>query len=97
MQADVTQAALDLATQVGRLKAAGAQYVDRADAAGRGQDARGCSQAARPRRAPLTGLTGLFNSTLNAAIGAAGLQVIQFNTFKLAERDDREPGAVRLS
>jgi outer membrane lipase/esterase len=31
----------------------------------------------------LSGLAGLFNSTLNSAVGAAGLQVIQFNTFAL--------------
>ena len=82
VQGGTVQAALDLATQLGKLQAAGAKYIVVQNlydvgtspyAASIGQQATG------------TALAGLFNSTLNAAIGSAGLHVIQFNTFKLQD------------
>jgi outer membrane lipase/esterase len=80
MQAAVAQAAVDLATQAGKLKAAGAQYVIVQTVPDAGK-----APAAVPfgpvAQAGLTALSGLFNSTLNTAISQAGLQVIQFNTF----------------
>ena len=50
----------------------------------------------RPRQGPqgqalFNGLSSLFNSTLNAAIGAAGLNVIQFNAFALATETAANP------
>jgi len=82
LQAAVAQAAVDLATQVGKLKAAGAQYVIVQAVPDLGK-----TPAAAPfgaaAQAALTSLSGLFNSTLNASISQGGLQVIQFNTFAL--------------
>ena len=82
LQAAVAQAAVDLATQVGKLKASGAQYVmvQTVPDAGKAPAAVPFGPAAQ---AALTSLSSLFNSTLNTAIGQSGLQVIQFNTFGL--------------
>ncbi|HEY2816436.1 MAG TPA: autotransporter domain-containing protein [Casimicrobiaceae bacterium] len=80
LQAGVTQAALDLATQATRLKAAGARYliVYNMPDIGKTPDA-----AAARAQATFTSLSSLFNSTLNAALSTAHLQIIQFNTFAL--------------
>jgi outer membrane lipase/esterase len=42
-------------------------------------------------QAALTSLSGVFNATLNAAIGQAGMQVIQFNTFALMNEVIAQP------
>lgn len=81
-QAGTVQAATDLATAVGKLKAAGAQYVIVQNLPDLGKTPSAASQGPAAQAA-LSGLSGLFNSTLNTAIGAAGLQVIQFNTNAL--------------
>jgi len=81
-QAGTTQAALDLATATAKLKAAGAQYVILQNLPDLGKTP-SAILAGPATQAALSGLAGLFNSTLNSAVGAAGLQVIQFNTFAL--------------
>ncbi len=82
MQANVTQAALDLATQAGKLRAGGAQYIILQTLPDLGKTP--AAAAAGPAaQAGFTQLSSLFNSTLNAAIGQGNLQVIQFNTFAL--------------
>jgi outer membrane lipase/esterase len=90
LQAAVTQAALDLATQAGKLKAAGAQYVivQNLPDAGKTPFAASFGPAAQ---AGLTSLTGLFNSTLNAAIAQSGLQVIQVNLNALVNEVTASP------
>ena len=64
--------------------------------AGHRQDAAGGIPGTGQGQALFNGLSTLFNSTLNAAIGAAGLNVIQFNAFALANEIRRESGAVRV-
>ncbi len=81
-QAGTVQAATDLATAVGKLKAAGAQYVIVQNLPDLGKTPSAAAQGPAAQ-AGLSGLAGLFNSTLNAAIGAADLHVIQFNTNAL--------------
>jgi len=80
LQAGVTQAALDLAAQAGRLRAAGAQYIVVQNLPDIGKTPFAAAQGAQ---ATFSSISGLFNSTLNAAVGAAGLQVLQFNTSQL--------------
>lgn len=81
-QAGTVQAAVDLATAVGKLKAAGAQYVIVQNLPDLGKTPSAAAQGPAAQ-AGLSGLAGLFNSTLNSAIGSANLQVIQFNTHAL--------------
>ena len=90
-QAALGQAAADLATQAGKLKAAGAQYVVVATApdVGKGPYAAPFGPVAQ---GALTSLSSFFNLTLDAAIGQAGLQVIQFDLFKLMNEVIAQPG-----
>ncbi len=90
-QAGATQAALDLATAVGKLKAAGAQYVIVQNLPDLGKTPSAIAQGPAAQ-AGLSALAGVFNSTLNTAIGAAGLQVIQFNTNALFNEIIANPG-----
>jgi outer membrane lipase/esterase len=88
LQAGVAQAAVDLATQVGKLRAAGAQYIVVQNV----PDIGGTPYAASLNaQSTFTGLSGLFNSTLNAAIGTAGLNVIQFDAQKLSVETKANP------
>jgi outer membrane lipase/esterase len=80
VQAGVTQAALDLAAQAGKLKAAGAQYVILQTLPDIGKTPFAASLGAQ---ATFSQLSSLFNTTLNGAVGAAGLHVIQFNMTAL--------------
>ncbi len=80
VQAGVVQSALDLATQLGRLRAAGAQYIIVQNLPDIGKTP---AAAALGQQATLSAISGLFNTTLNGAIGTAGLSVIQFNTSAL--------------
>jgi outer membrane lipase/esterase len=91
-QAAVGQAAIDLATQAAKLQAAGAQYiiVQAVPDAGKAPYAAPFGPAAQKG---LTDLSGLFNTTLNAAIGQSRLQVIQFNLFKLMNEVIATPAA----
>jgi len=90
MQAAVAQTGIDLATQAGKLNAAGAQFVivQAVPDVGKAPYAAPFGPAAQ---SALTSLSGLFNSTLNAAIGQAGLRVIQFNTFALMNEVIAQP------
>ncbi len=90
VQASVVQAAIDLATQIARLKAAGARYVVVYNVPDIGVSPQAAAQNAR---ATLTALSDLFNSTLNAAITRAGLEVIPVNSFKLIQEVVANPSA----
>ena len=82
LQAGVAQAAVDLATQVGKLRAGGAQYIILQNLPDIGKTPFGVSQGPAGQAA-FSAVSGLFNTTLNSAVAAAGLQVIQFNTAAL--------------
>ena len=88
VQAGVTQAALDLAAQAGRLRAAGAQYIIVQNLPDMGKTP---AAAAQGQQAQLTAIANLFNSTLNAAVGSANLPVIQFNTSALLNEIIAQP------
>ncbi|MCC7326992.1 MAG: autotransporter domain-containing protein [Burkholderiales bacterium] len=90
MQANVAQAASDLAVQVGTLKAAGAQYVIVQAVPDIGKTPAAASLGPQAQ-AGLSALSGLFNSTLNAAIGQANINVIQFNTSALLSEIIAQP------
>lgn len=80
LQAGVAQAAVDLATQAGKLRAGGAQYIILQNLPDLGKTP---AAAALGAQATLTSLANLFNSTLNSAVATAGLPIIQFNTSAL--------------
>jgi outer membrane lipase/esterase len=80
LQTQVGQAALDLAAQVGKLQVAGAKFVILQNVPDIGKTPFAASLNAQ---ANFTALSGLFNSTLNAAVGAGHLNVIQVNTSQL--------------
>jgi outer membrane lipase/esterase len=83
LQAGVAQAALDLAAQVGRLRAAGAQYiiVQQLPDMGKTPDAIAAGPQAQQLFTTLSQT--VFNTTLNSAIASSGVQVVQFNTSAL--------------
>ncbi|MCC7046103.1 MAG: SGNH/GDSL hydrolase family protein, partial [Alphaproteobacteria bacterium] len=78
-QAGVVQAATDLAAQVVKLRAAGAQYIVLQNLPDLGKTP-GVNAQGPVAVATFSQLSGLFNTTLNAAIASANAQVIQFNT-----------------
>ena len=80
LQAGVSQAAVDLAAQVVKLKAAGAQYIILQQLPDIGKTPQAAALGAQ---STFTALSNLFNSTLNTAIAQSGVQVIQFNTSAL--------------
>jgi outer membrane lipase/esterase len=88
VQAGVTQAALDLAAQAARLRAAGAQYVIVQNLPDMGKTP---AAAAQGQQAQLTAIANLFNSTLNGAIGSGNVSVIQFNTSALLNEIIAQP------
>jgi len=90
LQAGVAQAAVDLAAQAVRLQAAGARYLVVYNVPDVGLTPAAGAQNAR---ATFTALAGLFNSTLNAGLAAAGLQVVQVNAFKLLQEVVANPAA----
>ena len=79
LQAGLAQAAIDLATQVVKLNAAGAQFVVLQNLGDAGKTPYAISLN---QQAAFSQLAGLFNTTLNSAVAATGARVIQFNTFK---------------
>ncbi len=79
LQAGLGQAALDLAAQVGKLQVAGAQYIILQNLGDGGKTPYAISLG---QQATFSQLSGLFNTTLNAAVSAGNLRVIQFDTFK---------------
>ena len=90
LQGGLAQAALDLAAQIGRLKAAGAQYVVLQNLGDAGKTPYAIAAGQGPA---FSQLAGLFNSTLSSAISAAGLRVIQFDTFKFQNEIVANPAA----
>jgi outer membrane lipase/esterase len=80
LQAAVVQAASDLVTQVARLRAAGARYVVVYGVPDIGLTPRAALVNAQ---ATFTNVSNLFNSTLNAGLAAANLQVVQVNAAGL--------------
>ncbi|MGI8895445.1 MAG: autotransporter domain-containing protein [Casimicrobiaceae bacterium] len=90
LQAGVAQAATDLATQVGRLRAAGAQYIVVQNVPDLGKTP---LAAALGAQATLTSLSGLFNSTLDTALSAANSPVVQANIFRLLNEFVTNPAA----
>ena len=92
LQAAVAQAAVDLVTQAGRLRAAGAQYVVLQYLPDIGKTPFGASQGAAGA-AQLTAISNLFNSTLAAAVSSSGVQVIPFNSSLLLNEIIAKPAA----
>jgi outer membrane lipase/esterase len=90
LQAGVAQAAVDLVAQAARLQAAGARYLIVYNVPDVGLSPAAGAQNAR---ATFTALASLFNTTLNAGLAAAGLQVVQVNTFKLLQEVVANPAA----
>lgn len=90
LQGGIVQAATDLVTQIARLQAAGARYI----VVQGFPDAGKSPYASTPALAgQLTALSDLFNSTLNARISAAGLQVIPVNYGGLQREVIANPAA----
>jgi len=90
LQGGVAQAAVDLATQVGRLQAAGARYIVVYNVPDIGTTP---AYRAIHQEAAGTQLSSLFNTTLNSALQGAGLQVIQVNAFLLTQEIAANPAA----
>jgi len=90
LQAGVTQAAIDLAAQIGRLRAAGAQYIVVQNVPDLGKTPRAAALGAQ---ATLTSLSSLFNSTLDAALSAGNQPVVQVNIFGLLNEFIGNPAA----
>ncbi len=90
LQAGVAQAAVDLATQAARLQAAGARYLVVYNLPDIGKTPLAAAQGAQ---ATFTALSGLFNSTLTAALAGAHVQVITVNSFALLNEIIANPSA----
>jgi len=90
VQAGVTQAAIDLGTLAARLQAAGARYlvVYGLPDVGLTPEA-----AAAHAQSSLTTLSNLFNSTLDATLAAAHVQVIRVNQAALLREIVADPAA----
>lgn len=82
LQAGIAQAAVDLATQAARLRAAGAQYIVVQNLPDVGKTPAAIAQGAAAQ-AQGTAIANFFNATLNSALTASGIPVIQFNTSAL--------------
>jgi len=91
-QGAVGQAAVDLATQAARLQAAGARYIVVYALPDIGLTPLAISQGAAAQ-AQYTAVGNLFNSTLNASLQAANLQVIQVNQAQLLREIVANPTA----
>ncbi|MBA3775582.1 MAG: autotransporter domain-containing protein [Betaproteobacteria bacterium] len=90
LQAGVAQAATDLATQAGRLRAAGARNIVVQNVPDLGKTPRAAALGAQ---ATLTSLSGLFNSTLDASLAAGNSPVVQVNIFGLLNEFIANPAA----
>lgn len=90
VQAGMTQAALDLATQVARLQAAGARNIVVYGLPDIGLTP---AAAAQGSQANGTAVTNLFNTTLNSALAASGVQVIQVNQAQLLREIAANPAS----
>jgi outer membrane lipase/esterase len=90
VQAGTVQAAVDLVAQVARLQAAGARYLIVYNVPDIGRTP---LAASRNAQAPFTALSNLFDTTFNAGIAAAHLQIVQVNTFALLNEAIANPAA----
>jgi outer membrane lipase/esterase len=90
VQAAVVQAASGAVAQLARLRAAGAQYLIVYNVPDIGRTPFAASQNAQ---ATFTSLSSLFDTTLNAGIGATGLQVVHVNVFALLNEAIANPAA----
>jgi outer membrane lipase/esterase len=86
----VGQAAVDLATQAARLQAAGARYIVVYALPDLGLTP---AAAAAGQQAQFSTIGGLFNSTLNTALAAANVQVIQVNQAGLLREIAANPSS----
>ncbi|MBS0326184.1 MAG: autotransporter domain-containing protein [Proteobacteria bacterium] len=89
-QAAVVQAATDLVTQAVRLQSSGARYLIVYNVTDIGRTP---AAAAAGAQASFTALSSLFDTTMNAGIAAAHLQVVQVNVFKLLDEVTSNPAA----
>jgi len=78
-QANVVQAAADAGAQIARLRAAGARNIVVLNLYDTGKSPAGLAEPT----APLSALTTLYNSTLQAAIAQTGASTINVNTYAL--------------
>jgi len=92
LQAAVSQAAVDLATAAGKLRAAGARYII-VQAIGDAGKAPEVTAFGPATAAAATQLSGLFNTTLNQALRQSGLSVIPFNTLAFMNEIYANPAA----
>jgi len=90
VQASIGQSAVTLATQVAKLSAAGAKYIMvwNLPDPGRSPDGIASGQAAQ-----ISQLAAFFNTTLNAALDASGVQAIRLNTNALFNEVLASPAA----
>jgi len=95
-QAKVALAATQLATQIAKLHVAGAQYIVVWNVPDIGKSPFGLSQGAAGA-AQLTAISQLFNTTLFAALNAAGTPTIRFNAYGLLDEIVANPGAYGFS
>ena len=89
-QAAVVQAAADAVAQAARLQAAGARYLIVYNVPNVGVSPFAISTGTQ---ASFTALSSLFDTTLNAGIAAARLQVVQVNMFALVNEIVANPAA----
>ncbi|MGE5668655.1 MAG: autotransporter outer membrane beta-barrel domain-containing protein [Betaproteobacteria bacterium] len=94
LQGAIVQSATDLVAQAVRLQSAGARYLVVYNVPNIGDTPRFAPTGAQ---ATVTGLSELFDSTLNAGIAATHLQVVQVNTFKLLGEVVANPAAYGLT
>ena len=90
LQAAVVQSATDAVTQLARLQAAGARYLVVYNVPNAGASPFAISTGTQ---ATFTALSNLFDTTLNAGIAAAHLQVVQVNLFTLVNEIVANPAA----
>ena len=91
-QAAVTQAAVELAAQIVRLNVAGAQYIIVWSMPDIGKSPYGLSLGPAGS-AQLTAISALYNTTMFAALNAAGTPTIRFNAFQLLNEVAAAPAA----
>jgi len=91
-QSAITQAAAELAAQIVKLNVAGAQYIVVWNMPDIGKSPYGLSQGAAGA-AQLTAVSQLYNTTMFAALNAAGTPTIRFNAFQLLNEIAAAPAA----
>lgn len=92
IQANVTTAAQDLAAQAARLQAAGARYIVVLNLPDIGQTPAGVG-GGPAQSAALSGLSQLYNYTLNSALSSAHVQALQLDVYSLFNEILADPAA----